>query len=133
LSTNSPFWCGRNTGFKSYRSKVFDKFPRTGIPEFFASASEYDDYVNLLVKTNCIDDGKKIWWDIRLHPYFNTIEFRICDIPMRADETICLALMQALVVKIYKLLKQNLNFRSYRKVLINENKWRVARYGIQGN
>ena len=133
LSTNSPFWCGRNTGFKSYRSKVFDKFPRTGIPEFFASASEYDDYVNLLVKTNCIDDGKKIWWDIRLHPYFNTIEFRICDIPMRADETICLAaLMQALVAKIYKLLNQNLNFRSYRKVLINENKWRAARYGIQG-
>ncbi|MEA5257253.1 carboxylate-amine ligase [Arcicella aquatica] len=131
LSTNSPFWCGRNTGFKSYRSKVFDKFPRTGIPEFFASASEYDEYINLLVKTKCIDSGKKIWWDIRLHPYYDTIEFRICDIPMRVDETICLAaLMQALVAKIHKLLKQNLNFRSYRKVLINENKWRAARYGI---
>ena len=133
LSTNSPFWCGRNTGFKSYRSKVFDKFPRTGIPEFFASASEYDEYINLLVKTNCIDNGKKIWWDIRLHPYFETIEFRICDIPMRIDETICLAaLMQALVAKMHKLLKQNLSFRPYRKVLINENKWRAARYGIQG-
>ncbi|MEA5427539.1 MULTISPECIES: carboxylate-amine ligase [Arcicella] len=132
LSTNSPFWCGRNTGFKSYRSKVFDKFPRTGIPEFFASANEYDEYIDLLVKTKCIDSGKKIWWDIRLHPYYNTIEFRICDIPMRVDETICLAaLMQALVAKIYKLMKQNLNFRSYRKVLINENKWRAARYGIQ--
>lgn len=132
LSTNSPFWCGRNTGFKSYRSKVFDKFPRTGIPEFFATANEYDEYIALLVKTKCIDSGKKIWWDIRLHPYFNTIEFRICDIPMRVDETICLAaLMQALVAKIYKLMKQNLNFRSYRKVLINENKWRAARYGIQ--
>jgi len=133
LSTNSPFWCGRNTGFKSYRSKVFDKFPRTGIPEFFASASEYDEYINLLIKTNCIDNGKKIWWDIRLHPYFETIEFRICDIPMRIDETICLAaLMQALVAKMHKLLKQNLSFRPYRKVLINENKWRAARYGIQG-
>lgn len=132
LSTNSPFWCGRNTGFKSYRSKVFDKFPRTGIPEFFASATEYDEYIALLVKTKCIDSGKKIWWDIRLHPYFDTIEFRICDIPMRVDETICLAaLMQALVAKIYKLMKQNLNFRPYRKVLINENKWRAARYGIQ--
>eukprot|EP01137_Pigoraptor_chileana_P024004 Opistho-2@91250 len=96
LSTNSPFWCGRNTGFKSYRSKVFDKFPRTGIPEFFASANEYDEYIDLLVKTKCIDSGKKIWWDIRLDPYYNTIEFRICDIPMRVDETICLAaLMQA--------------------------------------
>ena len=73
LSTNSPFWCGRNTGFKSYRSKVFDKFPRTGIPDFFASANEYDEYIKLLVKTNCIDNGKKILWDIRLHPYFDTI------------------------------------------------------------
>ncbi|MEA5141487.1 carboxylate-amine ligase [Arcicella rigui] len=133
LSTNSPFWCGRNTGFKSYRSKVFDKFPRTGIPEFFASANEYDEYIALLVKTKCIDSGKKIWWDIRLHPYYDTIEFRICDIPMRVDETICLAaLMQALVAKIHKLMKQNLNFRPYRKVLINENKWRAARYGISG-
>lgn len=133
LSTNSPFWCGRNTGFKSYRSKVFDKFPRTGIPEFFASANEYDEYIKLLVKTNCIDNGKKIWWDIRLHPYFDTIEFRICDIPMRIDETICIAaLIQALVAKMHKLIRQNLIFRPYRKVLINENKWRAARYGIQG-
>ncbi|MFN8355983.1 MAG: carboxylate-amine ligase [Spirosomataceae bacterium] len=133
LSTNSPFWCGRDTGFKSYRSKVFDKFPRTGIPEFFASASEYDKYIQLLVKTGCIDNGKKIWWDIRLHPYFDTIEFRICDITMRIDETICLAaLMQAIVVKIYNLMQKNLNFRLYRKALINENKWRAARYGIHG-
>ncbi|MFN3849934.1 MAG: carboxylate-amine ligase [Spirosomataceae bacterium] len=131
LSTNSPFWCGRNTGFKSYRSKVFDKFPRTGIPDFFASAAEYDSYINLLVKTNCIDNGKKIWWDIRLHPYYPTIEFRICDIPMRVDETICLAaLMQAIVAKIHKLHQKNLSFRQYRRILISENKWRAARYGI---
>lgn len=133
LSTNSPFWRGRNTGFKSYRSKVFDKFPRTGIPDFFSSAAEYDEYIALLVKTGCIDNGKKIWWDIRLHPFFDTIEFRICDVPMRVDETICLAaIMQALVVKISKLHHQNLNFRPYRRVLISENKWRAARYGIEG-
>ncbi|GAB4013043.1 carboxylate-amine ligase [Spirosoma migulaei] len=133
LSTNSPFWRGRNTGFKSYRSKVFDKFPRTGIPDFFSSAAEYDEYINLLIKTGCIDNGKKIWWDIRLHPFFDTIEFRICDVPMRVDETICLAaIMQALVAKIYKLHQQNLNFRPYRRILINENKWRAARYGIEG-
>lgn len=132
LSTNSPFWCGRNTGFKSYRSKVFDKFPRTGIPDFFSSAAEYDEYVELLIKTKCIDNGKKIWWDIRLHPFFNTIEFRMCDVPMRTDETICLAaIMQALVAKIHKLHSQNLSFRPYRRMLINENKWRAARYGIQ--
>jgi len=131
LSTNSPFWCGRNTGFNSYRSKIFDKFPRTGIPEYFASASEYDNYLNLLIKTGCIDNGKKIWWDIRLHPFYPTIEFRICDVPMRVDETICLAaLMQALVAKIHKLHQQNLSFRNYKRILINENKWRAARYGI---
>lgn len=134
LSTNSPFWCGRNTGFKSYRSKVFDKFPRTGIPDYFSSVAEYDNYVNLLIKTNCIDNGKKIWWDIRLHPFYPTVEFRICDIPMRVDETICLAaLMQAIIAKIHKLHKQNLSFRTYHRMLISENKWRAARYGIQGN
>jgi carboxylate-amine ligase len=133
LSTNSPFWLGRNTGFKSYRVKVFDKFPRTGIPDHFNSAAEYDNYVNLLIKTNCIDNAKKIWWDVRLHPNFSTLEFRICDIPMRVDETICIAaIFQAVVYKLYKLIRQNLGFRLYRRLLINENKWRAARYGIEG-
>ncbi len=133
LSTNSPFWLGRKTGFKSYRSKVFDKFPRTGIPETFNSASEFDEYIALLVKTGCIDNGKKIWWDLRLHPVFSTLEFRICDVPMRVDETIALAaVMQAVVAKQYKLMQQNLSFRNYKRALINENKWRAARYGIEG-
>ncbi len=133
LSTNSPFWLGRNTGFKSYRSKVFDRFPRTGIPDYFNSISEYDNFVNLLIKTNCIDNAKKIWWDIRAHPVFNTLEFRICDIPLRVDETIVLAaIMQAVVAKLHKLIKQNLGFRLYRRALIAENKWRAARYGIEG-
>ncbi len=134
LSANSPFWLGRNTGFKSYRTKVFDKFPRTGIPDYFESVAEYDSYINLLIKTNCIDNGKKIWWDLRLHPFFETIEFRICDVPMRIDETIALAaLIQAVVAKIYKLMKENLTFRNYKRALINENKWRAARYGIEGS
>ncbi|WP_367913000.1 carboxylate-amine ligase [Leadbetterella sp. DM7] len=131
LSVNSPFWCGRNTGFHSYRAKVFDKFPRTGIPEHFESASDYDDYIKLLIKTGCIDNGKKIWWDLRLHPFYPTIEFRICDVPMRVDETICLAaIMQALVAKLYSLKEKNLSYRTYPKYLINENKWRAGRYGI---
>lgn len=131
LSTNSPFWLGNNTGFKSYRSKVFERFPRTGIPDYFNSIEEYDNYINLLIKTNCIDNAKKIWWDIRLHPTFNTLEFRICDIPMRVDETIALAaIMQAIVAKLHRLIVQNLGFRLYRRILINENKWRAARYGI---
>ncbi len=133
LSTNSPFWLGRNTGFKSYRVKVFDKFPRTGIPDEFFSAGEYDRYIELLVKTKCIDNGKKIWYDIRLHPFFNTLEFRICDVPMRIDETIALAaLMQAIIAKLVKLMEQNLDFRHYSRALIMENKWRAARYGISG-
>lgn len=131
LSTNSPFWEGRETGYKSFRTKVFERFPRTGIPDYFGSASEYDEYIALLVKTGCIDNGKKIWWDLRLHPFFDTIEYRICDMTLRVDETVALAaVMQALVAKIYKLKSQNLNFRLYRKALINENKWRAARYGI---
>src|SRR5436309_2717956 len=133
LSANSPFWLGMNTGLKSYRCKVFDKFPRTNIPDTFSSWSEFENLVNLLIKTNCIDNAKKIWWDIRPHPFFNTLEVRICDIPMRLDETIALAaLIQATIAKLYQLHEKNLSFRHYGRSLIMENKWRAARYGIDG-
>jgi len=133
LSTNSPFWLGMETGFKSYRCKVFDKFPRTNIPDYFTSWGEYESFVNLLVQTNCIDNAKKIWWDIRPHPNFSTLEFRTCDIPMRADETIAIAaLIQATVAKLYKLFEANQGFRLYRRALIMENKWRAVRYGLDG-
>jgi carboxylate-amine ligase len=133
LSTNSPFWLGMDTGLKSYRGKVFDKFPRTNIPDYFPSWGEYETFVNLLVKTNCIDNAKKIWWDIRPHPNFPTLEFRICDVPMRADETIAIAaLIQATIAKLCKLLAANQGFRLYRRALIMENKWRASRYGIEG-
>lgn len=132
LSTNSPFWEGRNTGFKSYRSKVFDKFPRTGIPPYFTSVAEYDKFVDILVKTKCLDNSKKIWWDIRLHPFYPTIEFRICDVVMTVDEVTCIAaLMQCLVAKLYKLNRKNQTFKNYRRLLLNENKWRAARWGIE--
>jgi carboxylate-amine ligase len=133
LSTNSPFWLGRNSGLKSFRTKVFDRFPRTNIPESFESPAEFDDFVRILVKTNCIDNGKKIWWDLRPHPFFETIEFRVCDIPMRMDETVTIAaLIQAICVKLYKLRVQNLGWRRYRRALILENKWRASRWGIDG-
>jgi glutamate---cysteine ligase / carboxylate-amine ligase len=133
LSTNSPFWLGMNSGLKSYRCKVFDKFPRTNIPDYFPSWGEYENFVKLLIKTNCIDNAKKIWWDIRPHPFFNTLEFRVCDIPMRVDETMALAaLIQATVVKLYKLYSANQGFRLYRRALIMENKWRAERYGLEG-
>jgi carboxylate-amine ligase len=133
LSTNSPFWEGRKTGYKSFRSKVFDKFPRTGLPEHFDNYESYDRYVNLLIKTGCIDNAKKIWWDLRVHPFFGTVEFRICDVPMTVDETIAIAaLFQAICAKLYKLRTQNLNFINYSKPLVMENKFRASRYGIDG-
>jgi carboxylate-amine ligase len=133
LSTNSPFWEGRNTGYKSFRTKVFDKFPRTGLPEYFDSVQSYDNFLDTLVKTNCIDNPKKIWWDLRLHPFYNTIEFRICDMSLTVDETICIvAIIQAVVAKLYKLTMANTSFNIYRLALIKENKFRAARYGVQG-
>lgn len=133
LSTNSPFWEGRNTGFKSFRTKVFDKFPRTGLPDYFNDWDDFKNYVNLLIRTKCIDNAKKIWWDVRVHPFFDTIEFRICDVPMLVEETIAItAVLQALVAKLFKLRKQNMSFIVYNRALISENKWRASRYGIDG-
>src|SRR6266480_1258351 len=133
LSVNSPFWVGRDTGLKGYRLKVFERFPRTGIPDAFESLSEYEDYCKLLVKTGCIDNPKKIWWDIRLHPVFDTLEVRVCDAQSRVDDTLAVAaLIQAVIAKLYKLLQRNTTFRVYRRRLLDENRWRATRYGIDG-
>src|SRR6184192_23594 len=133
LSVNSPLWVGQDTGLKGYRLKVFERFPRTGIPDAFESLSEYEDYCKLLVKTGCIDNPKKIWWDIRLHPVFDTLEVRVCDAQSRMDDTLAIAaLIQAVIAKLYKLLKQNTTFRIYRRRLLDENRWRASRYGIEG-
>ena len=133
LTTSSPFWMGHNTGLKSYRSEVFKQFPRTDIPDHFDSYGSFQRYVDLLVKTGCINDGKKIWWDLRPHPVFPTLEFRICDIPTRVDDTVAIAaLFQAIVAKLTKLIEKNLGFRLYRRMLIQENKWRAVRWGIDG-
>jgi carboxylate-amine ligase len=133
LSANSPFWVGHDTGLKGYRLKVFERFPRTGIPDSFESLSEYEDYCKLLVKTGCIDNAKKIWWDIRLHPFFDTLEVRVCDAQSRVDDTLAIAaLIQAIVSRLFKLLRRNTTFRIYRRRLLDENRWRASRYGIDG-
>ncbi|MBA2503277.1 MAG: carboxylate-amine ligase [Pyrinomonadaceae bacterium] len=133
LSTSSPFWLGVNTGLRSYRSKVFEQFPRSGVPDHFDSHSSFQRYIELLVKTNCIENGKKIWWDVRPHPFFPTLEFRVCDIPTCVDDTIALAaLFQAIVATLDRLIDRNLGFRLYRRMLIQENKWRAVRYGLEG-
>jgi len=133
LSTSSPFWMGRDTGLKSFRTTVFRRFPRTGIPEQFGSWSEYEEYVNLLVELHCIDNAKKIWWDLRPHPTFGTLEFRVCDVPTAPRASIAIAaLAQAIVVKLYRLRARNLGFRRYPRALIEENKWRASRWGLDG-
>jgi carboxylate-amine ligase len=134
LSTSSPFWEGRNTGFKAYRPIMFSMFPRTGIPDTYESLNAFRSYVDLLIKTGSIDNEKKIWWDIRPHPTFGTIEVRVCDIATRVDEALCLAaLVQAIAVKVYKLFQSNMTFRVYDRALVTENKWRAIRYGLDGH
>jgi len=112
---------------------VFERFPRTGIPDTFSNWSDYETFVALLVRTNCIDNGKKIWWDIRPHPFFNTLEVRVCDIPMRLDETVAIAaLIQATMAILWKLHASNKSYRIYGRALISENKFRASRYGLDG-
>ena len=134
LSTSSPFWVGRRTGLKSYRSVVFGTFPRTGIPPSLASWSEFEDTVNVLVGTGSIPDASKIWWDVRPNWNYPTLEFRICDVCTRVDEAVCIgAIFQALIAKLWKLRRDNLSFRQYPAVFVEENKWRALRYGLDGN
>ena len=136
LSTSSPFWHGQNTGLKSYRSVIFEMLPRTGIPHSFVSWAEYASFERTLERVGSFgkkDKRAKIWWDIRPHPIFDTLEFRISDICTRIDETVCIAaLFQAICAKLVKLRRQNMSWRPYRHAYITENKWRAVRYGIHG-
>ena len=133
LSTSSPFWTGRNTGLRSYRSIIFRNFPRSGIPPYFKSWDEYEGMVDTMVATNCIPDGSKIWYDVRPNCRYPTLEFRVCDVCTRIDECICIAaIFQAIIAKLWKLRRDNLTFRTYPTELIEENKWRAVRYGLDG-
>ena len=133
LTTSSPLWNGRDTGLKSYRTVIFESLPRTGLPPAFNSWAEYQEFADTLVATHCIDEPTKIWWDVRPHPKFPTLEFRVCDICTKIDEAVCLtALTQAIVAKLIKLRLENRSWRSYRHHLITENKWRAVRYGHEG-
>jgi carboxylate-amine ligase len=133
LSTSSPFWVGQDTGLKSYRSIIFRNFPRTGLPPRFDSYADFQRYVDTLVKTRCIPDATKVWFDVRPNPKYPTLEFRICDVCTRVDEAVCVAaVFQALVYKLWKLRRDNMTFRPYPAALIEENKWRAVRYGLDG-
>jgi carboxylate-amine ligase len=133
LSTSSPYWMGRTTGLKSYRSIIFSNFPRSGVPRTFNSWEEYKAIVDTLVNTNTIPDASKIWWDVRPNASYPTLEFRICDVCTRVDEAICMAaIFQAIIAKLWKLRRDNMTFRVYPAELIEENKWRAVRYGLDG-
>ncbi len=131
LSSNSPFWNGRLTGLKSYRAVVWKRFPRSGLPDAYANWNDFNQYVQTLIDTGCIDNGKKIWWDIRPHAFFNTIEFRIFDMPATLDDVIAIAaLCQALVAKLSWLHTHGLVAHTFPRSLLDENKWRAMRYGL---
>jgi len=134
LSTSSPFWIGRKTGLKSYRSVQWRNFPRTGVPPTFGTYADYEQMVQILISGKCIEDPSKIWWDIRPHHLYPTLEFRVCDMCTRVDEAVCIAaIFQALIAKLWKLRRDNMTFRVYPLSLIEENKWRAVRYGVEGN
>jgi carboxylate-amine ligase len=134
LSTSSPFWAGRNTGLKSYRTVLLNALPRTGIPGLFSGYQEYLSYVDTLVRTNSIRDVSRIWYDILPHYRFPTLAVRICDmVPNYKDTLAIAALLQATVAWMVDLRQRNMSFRIYDSALIEENKWRAVRYGLDGN
>ncbi|HEY7637325.1 MAG TPA: carboxylate-amine ligase [Gemmatimonadales bacterium] len=133
LSTSSPFWMGRETGLKSYRSIIFRNFPRTGIPPVIDSWTDYASLVDTLVRTGCVPNASKVWWDIRPNHSYPTLEFRVCDVCTRVEEAVCVAaILQAIVAKLWRLRRDNMTFRVYPTALIEENKWRAVRYGLDG-
>jgi len=133
LSTSSPFWHGRDTGLKSYRTIVLGDLPRAGLPPHFHSWNEYQRFLSTLIETRCIDEPTKIWWDIRPNPKYPTLEYRFPDICTRVDDAICIAaLLLGLVAKLVQLRRRNIRWREYRRNLITESKWRAVRYGVEG-
>ena len=134
ISSNSPFWEGRMTGIKSYRTVVWKRFPRSGMPELFDSWGHFDGYVQDLVQMGCIDNAKKIWWDIRPHPFFDTVEFRACDMPATIEDTLAIAaLCQAMVAKLSYLNEHGQPAPQLKRDYIKENKWRAMRYGLDAD
>ncbi len=134
LSASSPFWQGRDTGLASTRTGIFRRFPRTGIPDTFANWSEFESYVRTLVETGCIDNAKKIYWDIRPHPFFPTIEVRNLDVPTRVNEVAALtAFLQVICTRLLNLWHRNMGYRMFRRMLINENLYRAMRHGVSAD
>jgi glutamate---cysteine ligase / carboxylate-amine ligase len=131
LSTSSPFWGGEDTGLKSYRIAVFDEMPRTGLPELFESWAEFERHLKVMVNAGLIEDGSKLWWDLRPSVRFPTLEMRIPDVCTRLDDAISIAaLYRCLLRMLWRLKRANQRWRRYAALLVNENRWRAQRYGF---
>jgi glutamate---cysteine ligase / carboxylate-amine ligase len=131
LSTSSPFWRGQDTGMKSYRVSVFKEIPRTGLPEYFDSWGEYRRRVDQLVGAGLIEDATKLWWDVRPSDRFPTLEMRITDVCTRLDDAIAIAaLWRCLLRMLWRLRRDNMRWRIYPRMLVEENRWRAQRYGL---
>ena len=131
LGTSSPFWKGHDTGLKSYRISVWDEMPRTGLPEYFESHGEFLRFLDVLTRAGMIEDGTKIWWDVRPSVRFPTLEMRISDICTRLEDTVCVAALYVSWLRmLYRLRMKNQRWRRYPRMLIAENRWRAQRYGI---
>ncbi len=130
LTTSSPFWQGQDTGLASYRLTVFDAMPRTGLPEPLASWSEYQRMIDRMTSSGLLEDGSKIWWDLRPSSRFPTLEMRICDVcPDIEDALAAAALFQCILRMLYRLRLSNQRWRDYPNMLIQENRWLAQRYG----
>jgi glutamate---cysteine ligase / carboxylate-amine ligase len=132
LSASSPFWRGEPTGLSSSRQMVFAAFPRSGPPPRFRDYADYAEVVGQLEKTGCIADYTHIWWDIRLHPRFGTVEIRVCDAVTRLEDAVALAAFCQSLVKLYsERYDGGDEIPSYHRILTTENKWLAARYGLE--
>ena len=131
LSCSSPFWEGENTGLKSFRLTVFDALPRTGMPENFASWAEYSRHIEVMVAAGLIEDGTKIWWDVRPSARYPTLETRVMDVCTNIDDAICIAAINVSLLRmLFRLRRSNQRWRTYARMLLMENRWRAMRYSF---
>ncbi len=134
LSTSSPFWAGEPTGLLAYRLVIFQNLPRTGIPQEFGSWNEFERTVEVLVEAGLIEDGTKLWWDIRPSSRYPTLEMRVSDVCTRLEDAMTVAaLYQCLLGYLYRLRRNNQRWRTYSGMMIEENMWRAQRYGVEGS
>jgi len=131
LSTSSPFWRGEDTGLKSYRLAVFDEMPRTGLPESFDSFAEYERHLEIMIRAGLLEDGTKLWWDVRPSARFPTLEMRIADVCTHVNDTVAIAALYVCLLRmLYRLKRSNQRWRKYSNMLVKENRWRAQRYGF---